>query len=397
MSILDPFVDVVEKAADVVTSVIDRTPGFSELKKKITENPVIGSIVMTAVGSALFSSLSAVALPSVSGMQTVGPQIASVAFAVPGMVLKDQDFITAYVGDVAARTVATAAYFATGPGAVALSAKISAATNTAISAITGSALQSAAYEEAQRLIVEPLRQLVENSGFKDEIDRALRSALAKFGGKLKDLAGRTGREALRQAGVTAEGIARKYGVRPDVAALGINAIAGVNIYSAGDPAYADYDVLGNPKPGTTDRPGAPLPNVELAILQEALRTLGYTRGGQLGVGSENDPGIVAGIRSFQTKAGLPVTGKADAKTRQLLQTAMRLPRVAAEVRAAPKPTLSRELQAVRAGTASAPQPFLSQLVTFAVLTSPVWFTFLVLPRLRKRARSRTTRAVRRRR
>ena len=391
MSVFDPFVDVVSKAGDVVTSVIDNTPGFSEVKKFLVKNPLIGTIVMTAVGSALFSSLANVALPSVDGMRTVGPQIASVMFAVPGMVVKDQDFITAYAGEVTARTIATAAYFATGPGAAALSAKISALTNTAISAITQSTLTAAAYEETERLIIRPLRQLVENSGFKEEIDRALNSALKKVGGQLKALAGRTGREALRQAGVTAEGIAQKYGVRPDVAALGINAIAGVNIYSAGDPAFADYDVLGNPKPGTTGLPGAPLPNVELAQLQENLRTLGYKGiGGALGIGSEDALPIVAAVRDFQTKNGLPVTGKADARTRQLLQTAVGLPRVAAAVRAAPQPAISRELQAVRAGIA--PQGILAQLVTFAALTSPAWFTLLILPRLRN---SRTRASPRR--
>lgn len=398
MSILDPFIDVVEKAADIATSVIDRTPGFSELKKFLVENPVIGQVVFTAIGSSLASSLANVALPSVSGMQTIGPVIGSVVFAVPGMVFKDQDFITAYVTDLTARTIATAAYFATGPGAVALSAKISAGTSSVISSVIGQTpLQTAAYQEAQRLITEPLTRLVKDSGFYQEIERALREAQAKLGRELKGASSETAKELMRQSGITPDAIARKYNVRPDVAALAINAITGTRIYSAGDPVYADFDVLGNPKPGTTNLPGAPLPNVELAELQANLRTLGYRVYGALGVGAENEPTVVAAVSDFQRKNDLPVTGTADVRTRRLLSTAVNLPRLAAEVRAAPRPTLSRELQAVRAGALpAARQGFLPQLVTLAVLTSPAWFAFLVLPRLRARSARPQLRSAKRR-
>ena len=370
MSIFDPFVDVVEKSADIVTSVLDRTPGYKDVKKFLfVENPAFGAILMTALGSALASSLANVAIPSVSGMQTVGPMIATVAFAVPGMVFKGESFTKAYVSDLTARTTALIAYVARQKGSE-VSEQLPQAT-----------------EEARRQFTEPLIQLVKDSGLQAEINQTLSAFARQLGKNASELTQNEARAALERAGLDPLKLAARKRVRPDVAALGINGIAGLNIYSAGDPSYADYDVLGNPKPGTTDRPGAPLPNVELAQLQENLRTLGYPVGGALGVGSENAPSIVAAVRDFQTKNGLPVTGKADARTRQLLQTGAGLPRVAAQVRAAPRPMLSRELQAVRAGTAFASQPFLPQLVTFAVLTSPAWFTILALPRLRARARA----------
>ena len=385
--ILDPFIDVVEKSADIVTSVIDRTPGFAEVKRFLVENPVVGQIVFTAIGSSLAANLANVALPSVSGMQTIGPVIGSVAFAVPGMVFKDQDFITAYVSDLTARTIATAAYFATGPGAAALSAKISTATSSVVSSFIGQTpLQMAAYQEAQRLITEPLTRLVKDSGFYQEIQRALQEAQAKLGRELKSASSDTAKDLMRQSGITPEAIARKYNVRPDVAALAINGITGVRIYSAGDPAYADFDVFGNPKAGTTGIPGAPIPDVDFAIVQDVLARLGYRLTGPLGVGSPNDPRIVAAVSDFQSKNQLPVTGKADARTLQLMRTAINLPRVAAEVRAAPRPTLSRELRAARGEPT---QGVLSQLGTLAILTSPAWFAFLVLPRLRARAAAKS--------
>ena len=378
MSIFDPFVDVAAKTVDVVTSVIDRTPGFSDVKKFFVENPVVGQIVFTAMGTALMSSFANVAIPSVSGMQTVGPVIASVAFAVPGMAFKGESFTKAYVTDLTARTTALIAYFAQ-QKAGQVAEKLPAAT-----------------EEARKQFTEPLTRFVKDSGLQAEINRTLSDfARQQLGKDPSQLTPNEAKAALDRAGLDPVKLAARKGVRPDVAALGINGIAGVNIYSAGDPAYADYDVLGNAKPGTTERPGAPLPNVVLAQLQENLRTLGYRVVGALGVGSENDPTIVASVRDFQAKNALPVTGTADAQTRQLLQTAVGLPRVAAEVRAAPQPTFSRELQAARAGVAAAPQPLLPQLVTFAILTSPAWFAFLVLPRLRARARVRTAKAKRR--
>ena len=370
MSIFDPFVDVVTKAADVVTSVIDRTPGFGEVKKFFVENPVVGQIVFTALGTALVSSLANVAIPSVSGMQTVGPVIASVAFAVPGMVFKGESFTKAYVSDVTARTTALIAYVARQKGGE-IAEKLPAAT-----------------EEAKRQFTEPLIQFVKDSGLQAEINRTLSDFARHLGKNVSQLTVNEAKAALDRAGLSPAKLAARKGVRQDVAALGINGIAGLTIYSAGDPSYADYDVMGNPKPGVLDLPGAPLPNVELAQLQENLRTLGYAGvAGALGVGSENAPAIVAAVRDFQAKNDLGVTGKADARTRQLLQTAAGLPRVAAEVRAAPRPVISRELQAIRARGTSASRGFLPQLVTFAFLTSPAWFTLLILPRLRARTGS----------
>lgn len=437
MSIFDPFVDVIAKTTDVVTSVIDRTPGFSELKKLLVEYPLVGGVILTALGSSLASSFANVVLPSVDGMRRVGPMIASVAFAVPGMVVKDQSFIDAYVSELTSRTVATAAYLATGPGAAALTAQLSAASGTAVSAIGKSALESAAYAETQRLIVQPLTKLVMDSGFKADIDRAINKAFTTLGATIKDLGGVSGRELMRKSGITPEDVAKRYSVRPDVAALAINGIAGADIYNVGDPTYADYDVLGDPKSGVSGPSGAPIPNVALAQLQENLRTVGYTVNAALGVGREDDPKLVVSIRDFQQKSGLPVTGKADPKTRQMLQTAAGLPRVAAEVRAAPNSSLSRDLQNVRSSSTAeediydqliaryrydpqmagpvqdwerlrkeavrkrvaamtalaaapvAPQAFLPQLLTFSILTSPLWFTFLVLPRIQTfRARGR---------
>lgn len=371
MSLLDPFIDVAEKAADIVTSVIDRTPGLSHLKQFLVENPALASVVFTALGSALASSLANVAIPSVSGMQTVGPVIASVAFAVPGMAFKGQNFTTAYVEDLTARVTALIAYFARQKGGQ-IAEKIPAAT-----------------EEAKKQFTEPLTRLVKDSGLEAEVNRALSDfARAQLGGKdITKLSPSEAKAALDRAGLDPLKLAARKGVRPDVAALGLNALSGIQVYSAGDPAYADFDITGAPRPGVIGMEGAPLPDVELAQLQENLRALGYRVYAALGVGSENEPTVVAAVTDFQRKNDLPITGKADARTRRLLTTAVNLPRVVAEVRAAPRPTLSRELQSVRAGGAS-PQGFLPQLATFVVLTSPALFTFLVLPRLRARSQRR---------
>lgn len=386
MSIFDPFVDVIEGAADIASSVIDRVPGLSHLKKFLVENPVIGSIVFTAMGSALFAGIANTSIPAVSGMQTVGPQIASVAFAVPGMVFKGQGFIKAYTEDLTARVSALVAYFARKGGGE-VSDKLPAAS-----------------EEAKKQFSEPLEKMLKDSGLEAEVKKALYDfSQQQLNGKdITKLSPNEVKAALDKAGLDPVKLAARKGVRPDVAATSLNAWTGISAYSAGDPSYAEFDVIGNPKQSLAPA-GAPLPNVDLAQLQENLRTLGYKVYGALGVGTENDPTIIAAVKDFQSKNDLPPTGQADARTRALLATAVKLPRVAAEIRTAPKPTLSPEVRNALAGirtpsaSGGATQGFLPQLATFAVLTSPAWFTFLVLPRLRTlRARRPSTRTAKRR-
>lgn len=197
-----------------------------------------GVAVLQVITSGLASSLSAVAIPSVSGMQTVGPVISSVVFALPGVVA-GKDFLRSYVEEFTARVVATAAVLSANPGlAAALGTSLGAVTSVSTSELA-SRLDSV--KQIQKAFSDQILKVVNDTGFRD--------AITKLGRELGLSPDRnTVRRTLRNARMTAPELAKKYGVRPDAAATAINGGLKIHAYGVGAPSegQAEFDVLGRP-------------------------------------------------------------------------------------------------------------------------------------------------------
>lgn len=98
---------VVDAASDVASSIVENIPGGSELAGALSDlakgplrdfaNTAVGRVVLQAVASTFYGSVA----------WTLGPQLASVAFAVPGLAAGD-DFTTAYLQGVKTRAEQTA-------------------------------------------------------------------------------------------------------------------------------------------------------------------------------------------------------------------------------------------------------------------------------------------------
>ena len=138
----------------------------------------VGTIVMRAISSAMFPAFSA----------TLGPQVASVAFAFPGIVKGDR-FTEAYITEVAHRTSETAR-------------------------ILGS-------DVAEQVITGPL---------KDTVAKLIKQLADKTGGKnllglnpaeLMKATGLTPAAAayMKELGLTPESVAKQFGIRQDVAQM----------------------------------------------------------------------------------------------------------------------------------------------------------------------------------
>ena len=401
-------IPILSDAFDALTSVVDRIPGSGWVKGAVKsghtwivqaakDQPVLAGVVFTALGTQLASQLAQVAIPSVSGMQTVGPVIASVAFAVPGMAFKGESFTKAYVSDLSARVTALIAYVAKQKGGEA-AAKLPEAT-----------------AETQKILTEPLIQFVKDSGLQGEINRALSDFARQLQKEASQLTSSEAKIALERAGLDPVKLAARKGVRPDVAALGINALAGNRIYRVADPTpfngvvTEDFDITGRPVQTPAAFDG------DVAEQQQKLQRLGFLSTGTFvpGVLGERPSPTRDALRKFQEARGLRHTGDLDADTRAALDAALRPP---------PEPSCAELADAIQRVTqmgqapviinalksryrnqscaeriqasatpVSVPQPLLPQLLTFAVLTSPAWFTFLVLPRVRARMRARTAR------
>lgn len=384
---------VFDDLGDVVTSIFDRVPGSDWIQKAVSDGAdwlgkgaktPFGFWALQVITNNLYGPLAAttITLPAVgaaSGVSlTVGPQLASAIFAVPGMIA-GESFTEAYVKEMVNRVVELIEYFAqkgagdavragTKPAADAAIAQAKAASDSAVKAFT---------DQVARLSTDP----------------NLRDVVAKLERDLGVKVGQLSREALRagldKIGFSPEQIAAKLHVRADAAGAALNGILHRPVYAT----TTEYDdATGAPKvPGAPDVIGAPIPSLELAFAQKRLSLL-HLGGGldALGVGG---PATTNAIRTFQASHGLPPTGTADATTNQALQSAIDAAKTVvpfSEVQriAATRGIAVNDNGAVRPSVRS----ILVGLFQVTLITSPVWFTWFVLPKLLKKTGGRPSAA-----
>lgn len=156
-----------------------------------------GQIALIAISNALlFPAVANIPIPSVSGQQFVGPQIASVVWAIPGVAAGDP-FIETYAHEVTTRGLEILAYFG------------------------GEAAGQAAKQEVSKF----------TSGISKAInDAGLRDALAKFKATFGQRAEDEIRQRLKDQGLDPESVAKRYWVRYDSAAEATQGLFGRRVY-----------------------------------------------------------------------------------------------------------------------------------------------------------------------
>jgi len=107
-------IPVISDVVDAAISVFDEIPGSEWIKGAVSSGAdwvgdmaktTGGQIILTGITNAmLFPGIANLAIPSASGMQFVGPQVASLVWAIPGMAAGDS-FADAYAKEVTWRTV----------------------------------------------------------------------------------------------------------------------------------------------------------------------------------------------------------------------------------------------------------------------------------------------------
>ena len=221
MSILDTL-------GSAVSSVLDAIPGSSWVKDainsgqtflgNIAKNPA-GATILAVLGTGfvtqLGASLAAVSIPSVSGAQTVGPQIASVVFAIPGMAIRKQDFVSAYTQEFVNRVTGLVAFFA-GP--------------------EGQDTLNDLSKSLDDAFFTPLKKLLSDSTFVNAVSQSVATASP------------SARATLHQAGLDPVAQAAKRNIRPDVVATAINGVTGQVIYKVGTPGlpFSEFNADGSP-------------------------------------------------------------------------------------------------------------------------------------------------------
>jgi hypothetical protein len=151
-----------------------------------------GQIILAGITNAmLFPGIANLAIPSASGMQFVGPQVASLVWAIPGMAAGDS-FADSYAKEVTWRTVYITQIFGLGQEGKAIAQKF----------LDG--------------IAKVLN--VDNKG-----DAATAKALDDFGAIYTDVTDDEARKRLIEKGLDYGSIARRDGVRYDSAAAAVNA------------------------------------------------------------------------------------------------------------------------------------------------------------------------------
>lgn len=280
-----------------------------------------GLFALQVITSGTATALSQVAIPSVSGMQTVGPVLASVVFALPGSVA-GKPFLQSYVEELTTRIVQTAAVLAANP---ALAASVGTSLGVTLSPATGAAFSKLdALQKVQKAFSEQLLKLLQNPTFQSAM-RNVNQTLGTGPDRAKV------RKTLRATNTTAPQLASQYGVRPDVAAAAVNGSLalpkGVG-YGIGAPEVgsSEFDIYG--------RPNQTYDNTEVNTGGNPGGVLDPTRGQPLPDnrprptgGSPDEPGSPTGLPGLMVRA-------------------------------------------------SSPKPVWTQLVTVAVLTAPGWAPFV---------------------
>lgn len=177
----------------------------------------VGFFTLQVITNNLYGPIANTSLGAVSGMQTVGPQIASVIWAMPGMVA-GEPFTQAYIKEVIERVVGLIEWFAGREGG----------------------------KYAEQHFSEPLKRLAANPEFKDIVSRVKN--------ELPQLATR---KALEELHLTPQELALRFQTRPDVIAAALNAFFHEFIYDVGDPNTSEFDANGNYKPSLVEPPLVP--------------------------------------------------------------------------------------------------------------------------------------------
>lgn len=249
-----------------------------------------GFFVLQLITNQFYLPLSQAGFVINGQLLTVGPQLASVVFAIPGVVA-GKDFVEAYTTELAARIVAL------------------------IEILGSKAAGEAAKEglDQAKVLTDQIRQLEQNSELKFLFDQ-FKSDIAKRGVQLT-------KAELQKAGLSPEQIALKFRVRADAAAAAANAYLQQMVYRIGDPrpfagvVTADYDINGNPIPPTTPTfPGQFRSAVNHA--QRSLQGFGFLK-------VRVEPGFVdeptrQALLAFQNSRGLPATGQLDSRTEAVI-------------------------------------------------------------------------------
>lgn len=281
----------VRGAWDVVTSVFDRVPGSDWIKDATREGATFladmarddrGRFLLQAITvTYLYGPLAGTPLPGAVGQVVVGPVVASLVWALPGMIA-GESFTEAYTKELTEKIQGLAEYFGG--------------------------------KKAGELFANQLKGLIDNQQFKD----AMASVRARFG----NVAGDALKRSLVELNLTPEQLAKQFNVSPDVAAAAINHFFRENLYDIN----RDYDKEGDPVD---------------PIAKERLRR-------------DLVEGFPAGIQPARHR---------------LLRSVI----------------LARDPIPTDAGAPANQGPtFFGQLVTLAVLTSPLWFPIFVLPKIRRR-------------
>lgn len=282
----------VRGAWDVVTSVFDRVPG-SDWIKDATRNGTTfladmarddrGRFLLQAITvTYLYGPLAGTPLPGAVGQVVVGPVVASLVWALPGMIA-GESFTEAYTKELAEKIQGLAEYFGG--------------------------------KKAGELFANQLKGLIDNPQFKD----AMASVRARFG----NIAGDAVKRALIELNLTPEQLAKQFNVSPDVAAAAINHFFRENVYDIN----RDYDKEGDPV----------------------------------------DPIAKERLQRDLVEANLPAG--IQISRHRLLRSVI----------------LARDPIPTGAGTPTDQgRTFFGQLVTAALLTSPLWFSVFVLSRIRNK-------------
>lgn len=227
----------VRSAADIVTSIFDRVPGSEWIKEGANQGWTFlsdmardekGRFLLQAITvTYLYGPLAGVPLPGAVGQIVVGPIVASLVWALPGMIA-GESFTESYTKELTEKIQGVVSYFG------------------------GKA--------AGDLFANQLKQLISNQEFQN----VLSQVKVRFG----NVAGDALKRSLQELHLTPQELGEKFNVPDVIAASGINHYFRENIYDIN----TDFDQDGRQTRGTIRpqrpadiyRPDAPIQQIPVA-------------------------------------------------------------------------------------------------------------------------------------
>lgn len=217
--------DVAEGVWDFTTSIFTRIPGSEWIETAVESGAtwigdmaktVPGKIVLVGISNALvFPAIAGLAVPSASGMIFIGPQVASAAWAIPGVV-RGESFSEAYAKELTWRTMAIVEWFGG--------------------------------EEGKKAAAEFTQGVTEILD-RPEVKEGLRQFKEAF-----NLSGEDAQAKLKEAGLDPTSLSNRYGGRGDSAAAATNGMLEKPIWNLNlfDPRTGKY-LPDSPLAGTDPR------------------------------------------------------------------------------------------------------------------------------------------------